>query len=111
MLESDQRPMTQRSNFYEIFNTSNTTNDTKGNTEEKDIQSIRISSVNHCGITTTNFHHVLTQARKMKIDIQCFVENNLNMKDYFVRRNILNTLKRFDSQAISRKWEDGATSC
>ena len=37
----------------------------------------------------------------MKIDIQCFVENNLNMKDYFVRRNILNTLKRFDSQAIS----------
>ena len=88
-----------RTNYYEVFQSPNNLNTTKGYDMLKHEDSIRISSVNLCGITTRTFEQALLQAQRMHIDIQCFVENNINVSNFYTRRNLYKTLKKTDSFA------------
>ena len=59
----------QSPNYYEVFQPPTTTNITKGHDMPKQDHSIRISSVNMCGITTKTFEQALLQAQRMQTDM------------------------------------------
>ena len=110
MLETSQRTETSHNNtnYYEIFNTidneitttntNNATNELNQHREQSE-STIRISSVNPCGLSVATFEQAIMQSLRWNVDIQCFSETNLNSSNFFVRQNIGRTLQKIDNKA------------